>query len=164
MAIECVVLLSSKAAEYNSEWPQLSFVQLRFAHARSDNYCSWFGQFLWDCDPDCLVQPPNSRIAPKSIGEGASSLFGGWPGSPENVSCSGASPRLHRCKSGVAQEQETFSGLPGHPPNRLLAPSPIDLGAIREFGGCTRQSGSQLWEQVGLCMAVCGCNKRKRHC
>ena len=32
------------------------------------------------CDPDCLVQTPNSRIAPQSIGEGASSLFGGWPG------------------------------------------------------------------------------------
>ena len=37
------------------------------------------------CDTDCLVQPPNSRIAPRAIGEGASSLFGGWPGSPENV-------------------------------------------------------------------------------
>ena len=95
------------------------------------------------CDPDCLVQPPNSRIAPKSIGEGASSLLGGWPGSPENVSCSRATPDLHRCNLGVALEQETFSGLPGHPPKRLLAPSPIDLGAIREFGGCTRQSGSQ---------------------
>ena len=99
----------------------------------------------WCCDPDCLVQPPNSRIAPNSIGEGASSLFGEWPGSPGNVSCSRATPRLHRCKSGVALEQETFSGLPGHPPKRLLAPSPIDLGAIREFGGCTRQSGSQGW-------------------
>ena len=79
--------------------------------------------------------PPNSRIAPKLIGEGASSLFGGWPGSPENVSCTGATPRLHRCKSGVAPVQETFSGLPGRPPKRLLAPSPINLGAIREFGG-----------------------------
>ena len=26
-----------------------------------------------------------------------------------------------------------FAGLPGHPPIRLLAPSPIDSGAIREF-------------------------------
>ena len=34
----------------------------------------------------CLI-PRIPRIAPKSIGEGASSLFGGWPGSPENVSC-----------------------------------------------------------------------------
>ena len=40
------------------------------------------------CDPDCLVQPPNSWIPPEPIGEGASSLFGGWPESPENVSCS----------------------------------------------------------------------------
>ena len=63
---------------------------------------------------------PNSWIFPKSIGEGASSLLGGQPGSPENVSCSRATPRLHRCKSGVALEQETFSGLPGHPPKRLL--------------------------------------------
>ena len=86
----------------------------------------------------------NSRITPKSVGEGASSPFGGWPGSPENVSCSRATPRLHRCKSGVAPEQETFSGLPGHPPKGLLAPSPTDLGVIREFGGGTRQSGSQF--------------------
>ena len=34
-------------------------------------------QQYWD--PDCLVQPPNSRIPPKSIGEGASGLFGGRP-------------------------------------------------------------------------------------
>ena len=71
-----------------------------------------------NCDPDCLVQPPNSRTAPKLIGEGASGLFEGWPGNPENVSCSRATPRLHRCKSGVALEQETFSGLQGHPPKR----------------------------------------------
>ena len=45
----------------------------------------------------------------KSIGEGASSLVGGWP-SPENVSCSRATLRLHRCKSGVALEQETLLG------------------------------------------------------
>ena len=41
-------------------------------------------------------------------------------------------------------DRETVSGLPAHPPKRLLAPSPINLGAIREFGGCTRQSGLQL--------------------
>ena len=102
--------------------------------------CFFPSQF---CDPDCLVQPPISWIAPKSIGEGASSLLGGWFGSPENVSCSRATPDLHRCDLGVALEQETFSGLPNHPPKRLLAPSPIDLGAIQEIGGCTRQSGSQ---------------------
>ena len=39
--------------------------------------------------------------------------------------------------------QETFSRVSGPPPKRLLAPSPVDLGAIQEFGGCTRQSGSQ---------------------
>ena len=65
---------------------------------------------FYDCDPDCLVQLPNSRISPKS---------------------------------GVALEQETFSGLPGHPPKRLLAPSPIDLGAIQKFGVCTREAGLQ---------------------
>ena len=90
-----------------------------------------------------LVQTPTSRISPKSIGEGASSLFGEWPRNRENVSCSSATPDLHRCNLGVALEQETFSGLPSPPPKRLLARSPIDLGAIREFGACTRQSGSQ---------------------
>ena len=57
---------------------------------------------------DPSVQPPNSRIDPKSIGEGASSLLGDDPGSR-------ATPRLHPCKSGAALEQETFSSLPGHP-------------------------------------------------
>ena len=90
---------------------------------------------LYSCNPDCLVQPPNSRIAPKSIGEGASSLFGGWPGSPETVSCSSATPDMHRRNLGVALEQETFSGLPGHPPKRLLAPSPIDFGGNPEIRG-----------------------------
>ena len=32
----------------------------------------------------------------------------GIPGSPENVSCSRATPDLHRCNLGVALEQETF--------------------------------------------------------
>ena len=41
--------------------------------------------YFYGCDPDCLVQCPNSWIPPKSVGEGASSLFGGWPGSLENV-------------------------------------------------------------------------------
>ena len=48
--------------------------------------------------------------------------------SPENVSCCRASPRLHQCKSGVALEQETFSGLPGHLPERLLANSGVVPG------------------------------------
>ena len=65
-------------------------------------------------------------------------FWGEGPG-VSNVSCSRATSRLHRCKSGVALEQETFSRLPGHPPKRLLAPFPNDLGAIQEFGGCTRQ-------------------------
>ena len=93
--------------------------------------------------PIAWYNPGNSRIAPKSIGEGASSLLGGWTGSPENVSFSSATPDLHRCNLGVALEQETFPRLPSHTPKRLLAPSPIDLGSIREFRGCTRQSGSQ---------------------
>ena len=37
----------------------------------------------------------------KSIREGASSLFGPGPESPKVVSCSRATPRLHRCKSGL---------------------------------------------------------------
>ena len=30
--------------------------------------------------------------------------------------------------------EQTFSGLPGLPPKRLLAPSPINLGALRDSG------------------------------
>ena len=79
---------------------------------------SWFAR-PWVLRPWLPGITPESWIAPKSIGEGASSLLGGSPGSPENVSCSRATPDLHRCKSGVALEQETFSGLPGDPPKRL---------------------------------------------
>ena len=80
-------------------------------------------------------QISSDLLKPPSLGEGASGLFGGWPGSPENVSCSRATPDLHQCNLGVALEQETFSGLPGLPPKRLLAPSPIEKRAIRKFGG-----------------------------
>ena len=68
------------------------------------------------CNPDCLVQPLNSWSAPKSTGEGASSLFGGRPGSPENVSCFGATPRLHRCNLWVAErkKQQNNVKLVGH--------------------------------------------------
>ena len=37
----------------------------------------------------------------KSTREGASSLFGPGPERPKIVSCSRATPRLHRCKSGL---------------------------------------------------------------
>ena len=39
----------------------------------------------------------------------------------------GQPPRLHRCNLGVAPEQETFWGLSGPRPERLLAPSLIDF-------------------------------------
>ena len=39
--------------------------------------------------PACLVQRPIPGCSPKSIGEGASSLFGGRPESLENLSCTG---------------------------------------------------------------------------
>ena len=64
-----------------------------------------------------------------------------------------ATPDLHRCNLGVALEQETFSGLPGHPPKRLLAPSPIGLVGVQEFGGCARQSGPQPLCSKNLCCA-----------
>ena len=95
------------------------------------------------CDPDGLVQCPIPGCPLKSIGEGASSPFGGRPESLENVSCSGATPHMHRCNLGVAPEQETFSGLPDLPPKRLLAPSPIDLRGHPRIGHCARPSGSQ---------------------
>ena len=79
------------------------------------------------CDPAGLVQCPNSWIAPKSIGEGASSLFGGWPGSLENVSSSSATPDFHRCNLGVAPVQEAFSRLSGSPKkDYLLLPLSIE--------------------------------------
>ena len=93
---------------------------------------------LWD--PDGLVQCPIPGRLPESTGEGASSLFGGRPESPENVFCSGATPDLHRCNLGVAPEQEILSRLFGPPLKRLLALSPIDLGRHPTIGRCTRPS------------------------
>ena len=94
-------------------------------------------------DSDGLVQCPIPGCPPKSIGEGARSLFGGSPESLENVSCSRATPNLHRRNLGIAAEQETFSRLSGLPPKRLLAPSPLDLRGHPGIGHCTRPSGSQ---------------------
>ena len=62
--------------------------------------------------------PPNSRIAPKPIGEGASSLFGEWPGSPENVSCSRATPDLHRCNLFACSRARDIFGTPGPFPKK----------------------------------------------
>ena len=102
-------------------------------------------QFLPAPALDKNLSPVILFVRLKSRGEGASSLFRGWPGSLENVSCTGATPDLHRCKSEVALEQETFLRLPGHHPlKRLLAPPPIDSRGIQESGHCTRQSGSQI--------------------
>ena len=63
----------------------------------------------------------------KSTREGASSLFGPGPERPKIVSGSRATPRLHRCKSGFALEQEIFWGLSGRGPKRLLAPSLVNF-------------------------------------
>ena len=49
------------------------------------------------------------------------------PKSTQNVSCSRATPRLHRCNLGVALEQEILLGLFGPRPKILLAPSPVDF-------------------------------------
>ena len=89
-----------------------------------------------------LVQCPDSWIPPKSIGEGASSLFEGRPGSPENVSCSGATPHLQLQPWGWSRARDIF-GTPGPSSEKTTAPSPIDLGGIQEFGHCTRPVGSQ---------------------
>ena len=71
-----------------------------YAHA-GNRYCK-------RCDPDYLVQCPNSFIPPKSIGEGARSQFRGRPRSRESVSCSRATPDLYRRNFGNALEQQTF--------------------------------------------------------
>ena len=91
-----------------------------------------------NCDPAGLVQCPNSRIPLKSIGEGASSVFGGGPGSPENVSCSRATPHLHRCNLGVALGRHFRDSRALLREDYLLLP----LG-IQEFRHCTRPAGSQ---------------------
>ena len=119
----------------NIFWELSAYSHLETCFQNSETSFENFGAIMATgaCDPDCLVQPPNSWIAPKSTGEGASSLFGGWPGSLENVSCSSATPDLHWCNPKVAPVQETFSRLSGPPPKRLLAPSPIDLRGIQEI-------------------------------
>ena len=108
--------------------------------------CSWTGQvaklvfFFWGgVHSICRRKTPNIGIPiawyeaqirgfpRKSIREGASSLFGQGPESPRIVSCSRATPDLHRCNLGVALEQETIFGLSGPCPKRLLAPSLIDF-------------------------------------
>ena len=86
---------------------------------------------------------PNSRIAPKSIGQGASSLLEDGPGVPkmslaleQPQTCTGAA-------LGLLESKRHFRDSWAIPPNRLLAPSPIDLGTIWEFGACTRPPGSE---------------------
>ena len=101
------------------------------------------------CDPDCLVQTPNSRIAPKSIGEGASGLFRGWPGSPEDVSCSGATPDLHRCNLGVALEYRNGS-IAGYEAAEDQTPLPDRVLSLAFSKGGSRLSAEVVFLRVGL--------------
>ena len=58
-------------------------------------------------------------------------LLGDGPGVP-NMSLAPVQPQTCTgATAGVALEQETFSGLSGHPPKRLLSPSPIPKGPRR---------------------------------
>ena len=98
---------------------------------------------LWCWDPNCLVQGPNSWISRKSIREGASSLFGWGPERPKNVYCSRATPDLHRCKLGVALEQETFWDSPALTRKKLLAPYRFSQGPLN--GGGFKQGGFPIW-------------------
>ena len=85
------------------------------------------GPFCFDFMIGIAIAWYKARIAgfpQKSIREGASSLIGQGQESPKNVSCSRATPDLHWCNLGVALEQETFLGLSGPPPERLLAAEP----------------------------------------
>ena len=83
-------------------------------------------------------------MTPKPIGEGASSLFGDSPGVP-NMSLALEQPQTCTGATlGLLWSERHFRDSRAVPPKRLLAPSPIGLGVIQEFGGCTRQSGSQL--------------------
>ena len=109
----------------------------------------FFGESPFVCNPDCLVQSRHSKNLPESRSEGASSLLGRGRESLKNVCCSRATSRLHRCKSGVALEQDTFSRLSGPLPKRLLAPSLLDYFRFLEFRDCARQSGLQPLCLVG---------------
>ena len=53
-----------------------------------------------------------------------------------NVSCSRVQPW------GCFRARDMFR-TPGPSSKNATSPSPVDLGAIREFGGCTKQSGLQ---------------------
>ena len=81
----------------------------------------------WSWDPDCLVQGPNSWISPKNRQGKEQVVFLGEGQRDPEMSLPRATPRLHRCKPGVALEQETFLEFSGLPPKRLLAPSLIDF-------------------------------------
>ena len=74
--------------------------------------------------------------------EGASNLFGRGLESPKIASCSGATPRLHRCKSGLLESKTHFWGFRGFLLKRLFAPSLIDFRAktqkTREGCGCPK--------------------------
>ena len=66
--------------------------------------------------------------------EGARNLLG-WRESFENISCSKQPYKLHRCKSGVALEQQTFRDPLAFAPRDSLLLGPYQVGAkIPEFG------------------------------
>ena len=54
--------------------------------------------------------------------------------------CTGATLGLLGC----SRARDIFV-TPGLPPKRLLAPSPIDLGGIQQFGHCTKPVGWQRY-------------------
>ena len=78
----------------------------------------------------------------KPIREGASSLFRQGAESPQNVSYSWATPRLHM-QVWVALDQETFVCLSSPRPKRLLAPSLSIFGEIQN-SGLVQQSDPNL--------------------
>ena len=79
----------------------------------------------------------------KSTREGASSLFGRGPESPQNVSCSRATQTCTGATLGLPQSKRHFWDSPGLArKDYLFLPLSI-FEEIQEFGPCARQSGSQ---------------------
>ena len=99
------------------------------------------------CDPNCLVQPPTSWIAPKSIGEGVSSLFGGWPGSHENIS---SNPKVAPVQVWGCSRARDIFGTPGPSSKKTTCSFSYRFRGNPGSRGCTRQSGSQALRKLGV--------------
>ena len=105
-------------------WPDLDYILQKDASLKRIE--GW--------DPDCLVQGPNSWISQKIHKEGASSLFGRGPESPQNVCCSRATQTCTGATLGLPRGRNIFG---------TLRPSPekTTCSLPYRFSGKSRNSG-----------------------